>query len=118
MRSWKQHGGTVNTIHEHHKMKAADGGHDGGARLHSRKRSSRTIDKKVSRHATTRRIYFAVAALWGFILGSGFLAVALSADGNAIPKDSKTLGMVAAGAILSVIGGLVAAKAYRETMAR
>jgi hypothetical protein len=108
----------VNTIHKHKAMEATGEGDGGGARLHSRKRSSRPIDKKVSRHATTRRIYFAVAALWGFILGSGFLAVALSADGNAIPKDLKTLGMVVGGAILSMIGGLVTAKAYRETMAR
>ena len=108
----------MSTIHASHDMKVTGGGEDRGAPLHSRKRNSRTIQKKVSRHTTTRRIYFAAATLWGFVLGSGFLAVALSADGNSIPKDLKTLGMITAGAVLSIIGGLVAAQAYRETMGR
>ena len=108
----------MSTIQGSHDMKATGGGEDRGAPLHSRKRTRRTIQKKVSRHTTTRRIYFAVAALWGFILGSGFLSVALSADGNSIPKDLKTLGMITAGAVLSIIGGLVAAQAYRENMGR
>ena len=108
----------MNTIQERHHVTNKTGSRDEDTQLHSRKRTSRTIDKKVGRHALLRRIYFASASLWGFMLGMGFLAVALSAGGSEVPKDLKTLGMVAGGTVLSIIGGLVAAKAYREAMGR
>ena len=108
----------MSSIQERHGTGKGTGSEAGGIRLHSRKRTSRKIENRAGRHTKVRRVYFAIASLWGFLLGTGFLAVALSAGGNGVPRDLKTLGMVAGGAVLSIIGGLVAAQAYRETMGR
>ena len=58
------------------------------------------------------------AALWGFVLGVGFLALAFSMSNVKIPRDGATFGLLAAGALLAVIGGVLGAKSYRESVNR
>ena len=57
-------------------------------------------------------------ALWGFVLGAGFLAMAMSLSNTSIPKDASSVALVGAGALLALVGGLLAAKSYRESRNR
>ncbi len=82
------------------------------------RRRSRTIPKKRSRHAWMRTTYFIVTSFFGFLLGAGFLAIALCLGNVALPKDGGTIGLMAAGAILAAVGGLLASKSYREARNR
>ena len=57
-------------------------------------------------------------ALWGFVLGAGFLAMAMSLSNTSIPKDASSVALVGAGSLLALVGGLLAAKSYRESRNR
>ena len=57
-------------------------------------------------------------AFWGFVLGAGFLAMGMSLSNVPIPKDGTTVSLLAAGALLALVGGLLAAKSYRESRGR
>ncbi len=57
-------------------------------------------------------------AFWGFILGAGFLAMGMGLNNVAVPRDISTFGLLAAGALVAVVGGLLAAKSYRESRHR
>ena len=65
-----------------------------------------------------RNGFFIATAFWGFVLGAGFLALGLSINNVALPKDMPSLGLLAAGALVAVVGGLLAAKSYRESRRR
>ncbi len=108
----------MNHSQERVSMKTGSKRTHSGVQIHSRKRTSRKIESKKGRHSRLRKLYFSFAALWGFLLGAGFLAVALKVGSTEISIDLKTLGMVASGAVLSVLGGLMAAQSYRESIGR
>ena len=82
------------------------------------RRRSRSIPKKRNRQAWMRTGYFMAAALFGFLLGAGFLAIALCLEDVAVPKNGATFGLLTAGCFLSMVGGLLASKSYRETRNR
>jgi hypothetical protein len=73
---------------------------------------------KRSRKAWLRSGFFMATAFWGFVLGAGFLAVAMSLSNIPIPKDGPTVGLLAAGTLLALVGGLLAEKSYRESRDR
>ena len=62
--------------------------------------------------------FFMATAFWGFVLGAGFLAVAMSLANVTIPQDGATVALLCGGAVLAVVGGLLAAKSYRESRGR
>ena len=62
--------------------------------------------------------YFMATAMFGFLLGAGFLAITLCIENVAAPKNGTTIGLLTAGAVLAMVGGLLASKSYRETRNR
>ena len=75
---------------------------------------SQTPQLSRSRHVWMRTGYFVATAFFGFLLGAGFLAMALCLGNVALPKDGTTTCLLAAGAVLAAVGGLLASKSYRE----
>ena len=75
-----------------------------------------------STHSTARRtrlVFFSLAALWGYVLGIAVLAAALSISGRRpLAFEASLVPWLAAGSVLGVTGGLVAAGAYREARRR
>jgi hypothetical protein len=65
-----------------------------------------------------RSLYFSLAALWGFLIGSGALLIGFSATGARLHLGGGPLAALAAASILAVVGGMVAARAYREATRR
>ncbi len=82
------------------------------------RRRSRSIPAKRSRHGSIRIGFFVATALWGFVLGAGFLALALSLSNVRIPRDGAAIGLLAAGALFAAVGGVLGAKSYRESVNR
>ena len=75
-----------------------------------------------SRHrsagATRRLFFFALASIWGFIVGVvGFLA-AMSATGQPVHPRTVAIPGLIPGLIVAVAGGFVIAAAYRESKRR
>ena len=62
--------------------------------------------------------YFMATALFGFLLGAGFLGIALCVENVAVPNNGATIGLLTVGAVLAMVGGLLASKSYRETRNR
>jgi hypothetical protein len=65
-----------------------------------------------------RALYFSLAALWGFLAGTGAVLVSLAAVGR--PTGIGTSGgvCVLCAAVVALAGGLVAATAYRSATRR
>ncbi len=57
--------------------------------------------------------YFALAAIWGCLAGTGVLVVGLSSFDQPVRLDPSVAGLLGLAMILAVGGGLVAAAAYR-----
>ena len=76
------------------------------------------IARRSVRHHMVRPVFFALAALWGFLLGVAALAVALIQGGASVALDAGTLLALSFGSLLALGGGVVAAGAYREARRR
>ena len=80
---------------------------------------------QAARGASTRRtrqrlrvMYFSLAALWGFLAGSGAVLVGLSGAGRRVQLSGPALGLFGGASVVALIGGVVAAKAYRSASRR
>jgi hypothetical protein len=73
-------------------------------------------------HVSSRRLrlgYFGVAALWGFIVGTGGILVALQAGGQVfVPSAAGVLTYAVLGAAVAIGGSVVIASAYQESRRR
>jgi hypothetical protein len=81
--------------------------------------------RRSKRHASTRQlrrrmrlVYFSLAALWGFLTGSGAVFVGLSATGRQIPLGRSGALVLVAAAVLALLGGGVVAAGYRAASRR
>jgi len=63
-------------------------------------------------------VFFGIAAVWGFLIGSGAILGGLSLLGRPVGPEPLLLGLLAVALVLAVVGGWVAAAAYRETTQR
>ena len=79
----------------------------------SRSRSSSRVPGR-----RLRTLYFALAALWGYILGFACLAGALALTGALPDLSAAALGLGAVGGVAAMAGGTLAAAAYREARRR
>jgi hypothetical protein len=79
----------------------------------SRKRS--TDSTQTSKR---RFLFFGMAALWGYVLGLGVLAAALSSADVRLSTDPMLGLWLAGGSALALGGGAVVAGAYREARRR
>lgn len=65
-----------------------------------------------------RKAYFLLAALWGFATGAIGLAAAAKLGGAEFALSKKVLVLLAATAPVALLGGYIAAEAYREARRR
>ena len=65
-----------------------------------------------------RALFFSVAAIWGFLTGVAAVLIGLAAAGQNVRGESVlwSAGLVAL--LVAIFGGLVSARAYRETASR
>jgi hypothetical protein len=69
--------------------------------------------------ATRRRhLFFCLASLWGYLLGVGVLAAAMSRGDVHVNVDSTLALWLLCGSLAGIVGGFVAAGAYREARRR
>ena len=69
--------------------------------------------------ATRRRhLFFCLASLWGYVLGIGVLAAALSRGEADVAIDRAAALWLTGGSIAVLAGGMIAAGAYRESRRR
>ncbi len=76
---------------------------------HSRQR--REAARPVQR---VRAFYFCLSSIWGFAVGASAVAVGVRLSGSTVGLDLPVLGLVVGGVAVAVVGGLMAAAAYRE----
>lgn len=65
-----------------------------------------------------RRAYFLLASLWGFATGAVALAVAAKLAGNGFSLSGKILVVASVAIPIALLGGFIAAEAYREARQR
>lgn len=82
-----------------------------GPRRRSSERSSSS--RRSGSRRNIRAGYFALAAIWGCLAGTGVLVVGLSSFDHPVRLDPSVAGLLGLAMILAVGGGLVAAAAYR-----
>ena len=82
-------------------------------RRRSRRRSSSHGDSTRRARGRLRALYFSLAALWGFLAGTGAVLAGLSWMGRPVDLGGPGLAFVSLAAVVSLAGGVVAAAAYR-----
>jgi len=65
-----------------------------------------------------RHIYFAFAAVWGFLIGVGTIVAALAWAGDPVYFGGGVAVLLLPGLALAIVGGIVSAGAYREARRR
>ena len=70
------------------------------------------------RHGRLRLVYFWLAATWGYATGVGIVLAALHASGIRVPWGAAVVGMTLCGVVIALLGGGLAAGAYREAKRR
>lgn len=95
---------------------------DAARAAHPQPRSPGPRRRRPERSSSSRRSgsrrniragYFALAAIWGCLAGTGVLVVGLSSFDHPVRLDPSVAGLLGLAMILAVGGGLVAAAAYR-----
>jgi hypothetical protein len=87
-------------------------------RRRSRRRSSSHGDSTRPARSRLRALYFSLAALWGFLAGTGAVLVGLSSMGRPVDLGGPGLAFVSVAAVASLAGGVVVAAAYRAASRR
>jgi hypothetical protein len=83
-----------------------------GRASHSHRRRSADRPKRV------RAFYFGLASIWGFAVGASTVAAAVRLSGIAVDLDFPALALVGCGVAFAIVGGFLAAEAYREARRR
>ena len=63
-------------------------------------------------------LYFALATTWGFVAGTGAVLGGLAFAGQPIRLDPTVGGILLAAGVVALVGGLIAAAAYRDVIQR
>ena len=90
---------------------------DSGVRRRRHRGSSSRSSSSVSRRVL-RAGYFALAAIWGCLAGTGVLIAGLSSLGRPLRLGPTLAGFLGLAMILAVVGGLLMAAAYRAASRR
>ena len=84
-----------------------------------RRRRSRSSSRTASRtHSRLRLLYFALATTWGFVVGTAAILGGLSFVGQPIRLEPELAAVLLLAGVVAVVGGLVAAAAYRDVIRR
>jgi hypothetical protein len=83
-------------------------------------RRRRRASRRSSARSRTRlrSTYFGLASLWGFLTGSGAVLLGLAIAGRPVELGLGTDVLLIGGGAVALLGGLVAAAAYREASRR
>ena len=82
-----------------------------------RRRHSRRVASRTQRHRL-RLVYFSMASLWGFLIGTVALLFGFSLAGRRLELSPVAIVALSASIVLAVVGGMVASRAYREASRR
>jgi len=82
-----------------------------------RRRSSRARPARRS-HSGLRFVYFSLASLWGFVSGTVAVLAGLTLADRPLQAEPTNVGLILGAAALAVVGGLLAATAYRDAARR
>lgn len=63
-------------------------------------------------------VYFSLASLWGFLIGTVTLLFGFSLSGRRLELSPVAIIALSAAIVLAVVGGMVASRAYREATRR
>lgn len=94
---------------------------DRPGRRDSERRQARSSDRRGSsrlRHRRLRTLYFALASVWGFLAGTTGVVVSMAAGGRPLGFGPRVGTVLAASTVIAVLGGLIAARAYRDATTR
>lgn len=83
-----------------------------------RDRPRRNRRRRGGGRAGLRTLYFSVASVWGCVLGAAGVALAVTRAGIRPGLDGTMLAMLGGAGILSIAGGALASRAYREAAQR
>ena len=65
-----------------------------------------------------RKLYFALASVWGFLIGTAAALGGLAAVGRPLFLDSRVGLVLLVAGVFALLGGFIAAAAYREASNR
>ena len=82
-----------------------------------RRRSRRAVASRTQRHRL-QFVYFSLASLWGFLIGTIALLFGFSLAGRRLELSPVAIVALSASIVLAVVGGMVASRAYREASRR
>jgi len=82
-----------------------------------RRRSRRAVANRNQRRRL-QFVYFSLASLWGFLLGTVALLFGFSLTGRRLDLSPVAIVAMSAAVLLAVVGGMVASRAYREAARR
>ena len=83
-----------------------------------RRKNSRQAGASSHQRRWRRLVYFSLASLWGFLIGTATLLYGFSLAGHRLELSPVAIVALSASIILAVVGGLVASRAYREASRR
>lgn len=69
-------------------------------------------------HQRRRLVYFSLASLWGFLIGTATLLYGFSLAGHRLELSPVAIVVMSAAVVLAVVGGVITARAYREASRR
>lgn len=65
-----------------------------------------------------RLLYFSLASLWGFLIGTATLLYGFSLAGHHLEPSPVAIVAMSAAVVLAVVGGVITSRAYREATRR
>lgn len=71
-----------------------------------------------ARRSKLRLLYFGLSSLWGFLVGIAILLCCIKQHGAPMTSGLRTYGLLFGAGAVAVIGGLLAAKVYKDAVKR
>ena len=83
-----------------------------------RRRKSRQASAGRTQRRRLQLVYFSLASLWGFLIGTVTLLFGFSLAGNRLDLSPVAIIAMSGAILLAIVGGMVASRAYREASRR
>ena len=83
-----------------------------------RPRQSRRAASSRAQRRRLQLVYFSLASLWGFLMGTVTLLFGFSLGGRQLDLSPVAIVAMSAAIVLAIVGGVVASRAYREASRR
>jgi len=83
-----------------------------------RRRHSRRALASRTQRRRLQFVYFSLASLWGFLIGTVALLFGFSLTGRRLALSPVAIAAMVASIVLAIVGGIVASRAYREASRR